>query len=41
MTEGTLRNYGADAEAGVPFLLTIMRTVWTNQIGRSVAGALR
>ena len=38
MTEKTLRNYGADAEAGVPFMLD-HEDGMKNQIGRSVAGA--
>ena len=37
MTEGTLRNYGADAEAGVPFMDNHQDGM-DNQIGRSVAG---
>ena len=38
MTEKTLRNYGVDAEAGVPFMLDHSDGM-TNQIGRSAAGA--
>ena len=38
MTEKTLRNYGADAEAGVPFMLDHSDGM-RNQIGRLVAGA--
>ena len=38
MTEKTLRNYGADAESGVPFMLD-HEDGMTNQIGRSIAGA--
>ena len=38
MTEGTLSNYGADADAGVPFMDNHQDGM-TNQIGRSIAGA--